>query len=194
MTARIKPGENLQTFSAGVYKVRPDDESRFEEYCDKNNIVIEKKTKITNKMHTYRICVNNFTTYKQLREAFGNIEKPGFATLDASSSHARPLQFAWRKGDFCVRACPEHLVYFDDKDEHVPIDFIKFDKNGEREYIRNIRYFYFDISETCWELKFQGSCFKEIQKNYANDLWEMLGKAYDTLTEWHENLPNHISK
>lgn len=94
------------------------------------------------------------------------------------------LNFNWRMGDYALVACPKHLVRFDKDEPNVTINFIKYYRSQGRECCYSIGYFWYNDHEPCWELKFVGDRFCEIDKTDIVAIFEMLKAAYNTLEEW----------
>lgn len=96
------------------------------------------------------------------------------------------LVFDWRFGVYGLHACPKRLARFSDDEPNATIDFVKYYKQGDREFCCSIGYFYWNEHEPCWELKFVGDRFCEVENGDISLIWPMLKAAYQTLTEWKE--------
>ena len=96
------------------------------------------------------------------------------------------LNFNWRYGDYALEACPARLVRLSDNEPNTTIDFVKYYRQGNKEYKYSIGYFYYNTNEPCWELKFVGDRFTEIFDTDVAAVFRMLKAAYETLTEWSE--------
>lgn len=101
------------------------------------------------------------------------------------------LNFSWRMGDYALNAVPRRLVHFTGNEPNETIDFVKYYRTSEgRELCYSIGYFYWNEHEPCWELKFVGDRFKEIQDTDIVTVFQMLGSAYDALAKWKDS-QNH---
>ena len=101
------------------------------------------------------------------------------------------LEFQWRNGDLALVACPKHLVRFEDDEENVTINFLRYYRNESgKELCFSIGFFKYNERESCWSLYFVGDRFKEIAPEESAELWKQLGLAYDTLSEWIKGRAN----
>ena len=96
----------------------------------------------------------------------------------------RDLIFNWRLGDYALIACPKTLARFNADDPNETIDFVKYYRNGDKEFRYSIGYFYWNSHEPCWEFMFVGERFCEIESEDIVPIWEMLKAAYKTLEAW----------
>lgn len=94
------------------------------------------------------------------------------------------LIFYWRMGDYALEACPKRLAALSNGEPNETIDFIKYYQYEGHEYKYSIGYFYYNEHEPCWEFKFVGDRFTDIEKEDIVAIFEMLKAAYSTLTEW----------
>ena len=97
------------------------------------------------------------------------------------------LEFQWREGNLALKAVPKHLVRFEDDEENVTIDFLKYNKD---ETCFSIGYFKYNERDNYWSLYFVGDRFKQIPPEQSSELWKQLGLAYDVLSEWMANVRN----
>ena len=93
------------------------------------------------------------------------------------------LNFKWRMGDYGLEATPPRRVRFADEPNET-IEFVKYYKNGGKEWKYAIGYFWWNDNEPCWELHFVGERFTDIPTEEIRPIWEILKSAYRTLDEW----------
>lgn len=98
------------------------------------------------------------------------------------------LKFNWRMGDYGLVACPGRLVRFHRDEPNETIDFRKYYRDGGKEYCYSIGYFWYNKHEPCWEMKFVGDRFCDIDKTDIVAIFEMLKAAYSTLEEWSRKI------
>ena len=98
------------------------------------------------------------------------------------------LEFQWRVGDFGIRATPKRLARFDENEDNERIDFVRFYRNGEREYCYSIGYFDWDEDDKSFDLRLVGDRFRIITDE---EMWALVGEAltaaYDTLMLWKKS-------
>ena len=98
------------------------------------------------------------------------------------------LEFQWRVGDFGIRATPKRLVRFDENEDNETIDFVRFCRDGEREYCYSIGYFKWDEDDESFDLRLVGDRFRIITDE---EMWALVGEAlaaaYDTLMLWKKS-------
>jgi len=116
-----------------------------------------------------------------------------FEKLERSVREEKPmaqnkLEFQWRVGDFGIRATPKHLVQLYENEGNKTIDFVRFYRDGEREYCYSIGYFEWDEDDKSFDLRLVGDRFKVITDD---EMWALVGEAlaaaYDTLMLWKKS-------
>jgi len=96
------------------------------------------------------------------------------------------LEFSWRYKDYGLKAVPPNLVKLSEDDKNETIDFVKYYKDKKnKEFNITIGYFYRDPLEKCWEFKFVGSRFMEIDTEDIKPIWEVLKTSFKILNDYY---------
>ena len=99
------------------------------------------------------------------------------------------LEFNWKYKDYELRAVPKYLARFNEEEENVTIDFLKWYDDEDGRYCFSLGY---------WKrTKDEGYCFKMVGDRMfrfveGEDLkviWEMLRMAQCTLDDYDASLP-----
>lgn len=96
------------------------------------------------------------------------------------------LNFYWRMNDYALQACPGSLARLSADEPNVTIELVKHYQYRGKERCYTIGYFWYNTHEPCWELKFVGERFCDIDKADIVEIFEMLKAAYKTLEAWSE--------
>ena len=94
------------------------------------------------------------------------------------------LEFNWKYKDYELRAVPKHLVRFDDDEENITIDLIKWNKreDGSR-YCYSIAYWRY--TNEGYELRIVGDrIFKDIDVKDVAIIWEQMKLAQKVLDKF----------
>lgn len=96
----------------------------------------------------------------------------------------KELSFNWRFGNYALEACPQALAHIQPDCQNETIEFVKYESDGKHKF--TIGYFWYDEHEPCWEFKFVGGRFCEIENKDAARILAALKLAYSALTAWKE--------
>lgn len=90
------------------------------------------------------------------------------------------LEFSFKYKDYELRACPRRLRRFSPDEPNETIDFVKWNKSGNKPFCFSLAYFVRDSEG--YDLKFVGDRpFEYIDKEDLPIIWDVLKQAHNIL-------------
>lgn len=96
------------------------------------------------------------------------------------------LSFNFKHKDYEIRSCPRRLARFSGDEVDETIDFVKWERDGEKQYCFSLAYF--ERYGEGYRLKFVGDRpFEYIEKEDLPTIWSVLKSAQEILDKFFES-------